>query len=184
MAWWGKLLGGTLGYMLGGPLGAMLGVALGGNFDKGLGLSDQFESGAQERVQAAFFSATFSIMGHIAKSDGRVTEDNIRMARATMRQMRLNETQSKEAIRLFSEGKEADFNLDMALTELLQACHRNRNLLQMFVEIQTQAAFSSGTLGTKQENSDIFFLLLQPELCPRHQRKNIHEHSRKNVLDH
>ena len=29
MAWWGTLLGGTLGYMFGGPLGALLGAALG-----------------------------------------------------------------------------------------------------------------------------------------------------------
>ena len=25
MAWWGKLIGGTLGFMMGGPLGALLG---------------------------------------------------------------------------------------------------------------------------------------------------------------
>ena len=59
MAWWGTLLGGTLGYMLGGPLGAMLGAALGGNFDRGINISGQFDPGAQERVQAAFFSAKY-----------------------------------------------------------------------------------------------------------------------------
>ncbi|MDA3869863.1 MAG: co-chaperone DjlA, partial [Gammaproteobacteria bacterium] len=81
MAWWGTLLGGTLGFMFGGPLGAMLGAVLGGNFDRGLGQSGEFESGAQERVQAAFFSATFSVMGHIAKADGNVTPDEIASAR-------------------------------------------------------------------------------------------------------
>ena len=32
MAWWGTLLGGTLGFMFGGPLGALLGAALGREF--------------------------------------------------------------------------------------------------------------------------------------------------------
>ena len=69
MPWWGTLLGGTLGYMFGGPLGALLGAALGRNFDRGIKITDQqggFDTGQQERVQAAFFTATFSVMGHIA----------------------------------------------------------------------------------------------------------------------
>ena len=69
MAWWGKALGGAFGFMMGGPLGALIGIAFGHNFDRGLGsiMSDQdFKPGQQERVQAAFFTATFSVMGHIA----------------------------------------------------------------------------------------------------------------------
>ena len=60
MAWWGKIIGGTMGFLIGGPLGALLGVAFGSNFD-----SDTHQSrpralpGDQERVQAAFFTATF-----------------------------------------------------------------------------------------------------------------------------
>jgi len=78
MSWWGKALGGAFGFMLGGPLGALLGIAFGHNFDKGLGsvLGDEsLGRGDQERVQAAFFTATFSVMGHIAKADGKVTRD-------------------------------------------------------------------------------------------------------------
>ncbi len=58
MAWWGTLLGGTLGYMFGGPLGALLGAALGRNFDRGIKLTDDqaaYGIGQQERVQAAFW---------------------------------------------------------------------------------------------------------------------------------
>ena len=68
MAWWGTLIGGTLGFMFGGPLGALLGAAFGRNFDHGIKLTDQhgaFDAGQQERVQAAFFTASFSLKPRI-----------------------------------------------------------------------------------------------------------------------
>jgi len=151
MAWWGTLLGGTLGYMLGGPLGAMLGVALGGNFDRGLGSSGQFDTGDQERVQAAFFSATFSIMGHIAKADGKVTPDEINSARHIMNQMQLNSEQLTAAKKLFEEGKNSAFPLDAVLDQFKQECHRRRNLIQMFLEIQIAMAMADGNLHLKEK---------------------------------
>ena len=82
MAWWGKLIGGTVGFMLGGPLGALLGSSVGHQFDarrKRQG-STGFLPGNQERTQAAFFTATFSVMGHLAKSDGHVSAKEIQPA--------------------------------------------------------------------------------------------------------
>ena len=74
MAWWGKLLGGAFGYMLGGPLGAMLGATLGHSFDRGLKqlTVDGPAPADRERIQTAFFTATFSVMGHLAKVDGAI----------------------------------------------------------------------------------------------------------------
>jgi len=50
MAWWGKMIGGTVGFMLGGPLGALLGGSLGHRFDarRGRGGGAGFLPGAQE----------------------------------------------------------------------------------------------------------------------------------------
>ncbi len=153
MAWWGTLLGGTLGYMFGGPLGALLGAALGRNFDRGITLTDEDAAaslGQQQRVQAAFFTATFSVMGYIAKADGRVTQDEIATAESIMAQMRLDKTQRKAAIRLFNEGKQADFPLNDVLAQFRRECHRRRNLLQMFIEIQIATAMADGTLHTAE----------------------------------
>lgn len=152
MAWWGTVLGGTLGFMLGGPLGAMLGAALGGNFDRGLNLSDKLGSGVQEQVQMAFFSATFSIMGHIAKADGKVTQDEIASASHIMSQMQLNAEQIKVAKKLFDEGKKADFPLDKILFQFKKECHRRRNLIQMFIEIQIAMAMADGTMHAKEKS--------------------------------
>ena len=151
MSWWGTLLGGTLGYMLGGPLGAMLGAALGRNFDRGIKITDQFDPGAQERVQAAFFTTTFSVMGHIAKSDGHVTPDEIASASHIMAQMQLSEEQREAAKNLFAEGKKADFSLDDVLLQFRRECHRRRNLIQVFIEIQIAMAMADGQLHQNEQ---------------------------------
>ena len=85
MAWWGTFIGGTLGFVFGGPLGAMVGAVLGGNLDRGLKMDHQASLGDQERVQAAFFTTTFSVMGHVAKADGHVSAQEISSAKNIMR---------------------------------------------------------------------------------------------------
>lgn len=153
MSWWGKLIGGTFGYLLGGPLGALLGAALGHHFDEGRGASrNEGPWGGQdvERIQAAFFTATFSVMGHIAKADGRVTEQEIALARAVMAHMRLDGQQRRAAINLFNEGKADGFDLDGVLRQFRRECQRRTTLLQMFVEIQVQAAYADGVMDATE----------------------------------
>ena len=93
MNWWGKLLGGGFGFLIGGPIGALIGAALGHNFDSGLKMlqleddeaqREDMQPGAQERVQAAFFTATFATMGYISKADGKVTADEIAVAESCL----------------------------------------------------------------------------------------------------
>jgi DnaJ like chaperone protein len=155
MAWWGTLLGGTLGYMFGGPLGALLGAALGRNFDHGVKLNyrqGEFDPGQQERVQAAFFTATFSVMGQVAKSDGKVTQDEIAATESIMSRMQLDSGQRKAAIRLFNQGKETGFPLDEVLAQFRQECHRRRSLVQMFLEIQIATAMADGKLHAAERD--------------------------------
>jgi len=149
MTWWGTLLGGTLGYMFGGPLGALLGAILGRNFDRGRTSADAaavFGPGRQERVQAAFFTATFSVMGHIAKADGRVTPVEISTAETLMARMQLDPSQREAAIRLFNEGRKDDFPLQEVLVQFRHECHGRRNLVQMFLEIQIATAMADGRI--------------------------------------
>ena len=152
MSWWGKLLGGSFGYLLGGPLGAMIGVALGHNFDKGLAgnLHGQFKPGNQERVQTAFFTTLFSVMGHLAKADGRVSQSEIELARDIMQRMALNDSMRQTAIRLFNQGKQPDFILTDVLRQFRQECHGRRNLMRMFVEILIHSAYADGRLDTAE----------------------------------
>ena len=148
MSWFGKVIGGVLGFSLGGgPLGAIIGAVLGHQLDK---KSDDFQEryapGDQERVQAAFFTATFSVMGHIAKADGTVTQNEIRHAENVMQRMGLDQDARKFAIDLFQQGKANDFDLEAVLRQFKQECQRRRNLMQMFLEVQITMALADGTI--------------------------------------
>ena len=160
MAWWGKIIGGAFGFMLGGPLGALLGAALGHNFDKGITLTDEMGGlayGDQERVQAAFFAATFSIMGHIAKADGKVSPAEIANAEAIMSRMQLDKSQRDAAIKLFNEGKKDGFPLHDVLEQFRHECMRRRNLVQMFLEIQIATAMADGHIHATEKR--ILFII-------------------------
>jgi DnaJ like chaperone protein len=158
LSWWGKLIGGTFGFMLGGPLGAMLGASIGHNFDRGVNRFQASSSsggfGAEaevEKIQSAFFTTTFSMMGYLAKADGQVTHEEIALAQSVMRQMNLNPQQQKVAINLFNKGKEADFPVDQVLAQFRVECHRRSNLLQMFLEILIATAMADGTLHASEQ---------------------------------
>ena len=154
MAWWGKLVGGAFGFVLGGPLGALLGAALGHQFDRGLGQIGGLEGlppGNRERVQTAFFTATFSVLGHVAKADGRVSRSEIQMAEQVMRHMALRGDQRRAAIALFNEGKQAGFALEAVLRQFGRECRQRTNLLRIFLEIQIQAALADGRVDGAEQ---------------------------------
>ena len=85
--------------MIGGPLGAMLGVAFASNFSKRKsnfgGFAKDYRPGNQQRVQAAFFSSVFSVMGYIAKVDGKVSKSEILLAQQVMQHMQLPDRYAK-----------------------------------------------------------------------------------------
>ncbi|NNE64742.1 MAG: co-chaperone DjlA [Gammaproteobacteria bacterium] len=156
MSWWGKALGGAFGFMIGGPLGALVGIAFGHNFDRGLNAidKDDWQGGVdQERIQLAFFTATFSVMGYITKADGRVTRDEIRLAEEVMDHLGLDTQMRESAKKLFNEGKSDDFPIDEVLDQFKKETHRRTTLIQMFLEIQVQAAYADGVMHPAEEKA-------------------------------
>lgn len=150
MNWRGKALGALIGVIAGGPVGALAGAFLGHLFDAQSelksGASAQPAYAASAAVQEAFFRATFQSMGHIAKADGRVSEDDIRAARAMMEELRLAEREVQRAIELFTEGKARSFPFEQALRTLFESCSQRPDLCRMFIQIQLQAALWSGSV--------------------------------------
>ncbi|MBK5932101.1 co-chaperone DjlA [Halochromatium salexigens] len=147
MGWVGKVVGGFLGLAAGGPLGAALGATLGHGVDHGvrkLRRNAQLPPGNRQRIQSAFFTATFSVMGHLAKADGRVSEADIALAETIMTQLRLSPEMRSAAVTLFRQGKSADFDLPAVVETFRQECLSQRALIQMFLEIQLQAAYVDG----------------------------------------
>jgi DnaJ like chaperone protein len=150
---WGKVLGAIFGFMFGGVLGALLGIVLGHSFDNGFNEinSLNFGSAKLEQVKSEFFRATFSVMGHLARADGVVTELEIKMATRLMDEMRLSKEQRMLAIELFRAGKRNDFDLDLTIKNLMMACSWRYDLLQIFMEIQFQAAYSDGDIKLQEK---------------------------------
>ncbi|MET0985993.1 MAG: co-chaperone DjlA [Steroidobacteraceae bacterium] len=146
--WQGKAIGATIGIFAGGPVGALIGAFVGHWFDQEAERdSDTVASAATpEQVQDAFFRTAFQVMGYIAKADGRVSEDDIRAARAMMSELRLDESQVQLAIDCFSTGKAPDFPLRERLERLAVLCHDRRDLKRMFVQIQLQTALRADSL--------------------------------------
>jgi DnaJ like chaperone protein len=148
MNWGGKIIGGTLGLMALGPFGAALGALIGHQFDTGQISVAMFTGGPDPRmVNELFFPTAFRVMGHIAKADGRVTEQEIASARAVMHAMHLQPEQIQAAIGYFTEGKQPGFDLDSALGRLRASIARNPDLAQFFVEIQLQASLAGNGLS-------------------------------------
>lgn len=145
--WTGKAVGGVLGFLSGGPIGSLLGIALGHQFDRGIAERlGGMRGHPPARTQALFFAATFGVMGHVAKSDGRVSEEEIRAARRIMHGMQLSPEQVTLAIEHFTRGKQPNFRLNATIAELDDAFAGRRELRRAFVEIQLQALVASGGL--------------------------------------
>lgn len=147
---WGKLIGGFLGFLLfSNPVGLILGAWLGHRFDRGLSqnFDNLFKQTDPAETQRIFFSATFSVMGHIAKSDGVVSKQEIAAAEQVMTQLGLDESKRREAITSFDHGKSSDFDLTSHLQSLIQHCIRKPSLIQMFLEIQILAATADGDVN-------------------------------------
>lgn len=154
MKWWGKVVGGALGFVTAGPVGAMIGLVLGHQYDIGLGAGAARSSAADmgagyvndDASHEAFFKACFSIMGHVAKADGRVSESEIRAARSAMYRMSLTPEQVTEAIRLFNLGKSKEFPLDAVLDGFEHDCRDRDDLFRAFLEMQVHAALADGKM--------------------------------------
>lgn len=143
---WGKIAGFILGMLFTRSLfGALLGMVIGHFlFDRRGG---GFIGADAVEVQKAFFETTFSVMGHVAKSDGRVSENEIRVARAIMDHLHLSPARTEAAMHLFNDGKRADFPLDDVMRNFVRTCRYRRDLHRIFIEIQLQAALADGAIG-------------------------------------
>jgi DnaJ like chaperone protein len=148
MGWYGKVIGAVLGAIIGrGWLGAIVGFLIGHQFDRKSAGARRGGGVPSRDFQVLFFRATFQVMGRVAKADGRVTEQEIDAARATMRRFSLSDADVRRAIDLFNEGKSADFPLEDVLGELRAASVGREDLRRLFVQIQLEAALQAGGLS-------------------------------------
>lgn len=157
MAWWGKLLGGTFGFFSAGPLGAIVGFAAGHSVVTGwsrlAAVREPPSAEDPDQLQRAFFDALFTALGHVAKADGRVTPDEIEVAETVMARMALTAAQRAAAIRLFNQGKQADFSLSARLNDFKRICQGRRLLRRLYLELLLQAAYAGGSCEARKREA-------------------------------
>ncbi len=108
---------------------------------------------ARQQTRQGFFNALFSVMGHIAKVDGRVSEAEIAYASRSMELMGLQGDRRREAIALFERGKAPGFALDAALVQFRRDCHASDNLSRLFLEVLLQLAYADGVIHPRARDA-------------------------------
>ncbi|SVB38255.1 uncharacterized protein METZ01_LOCUS191109, partial [marine metagenome] len=103
MTYWGKVVGAIAGLATGGPFIALIGLFLGHQFDRGF--ADKFTrfgpevaDGRLQQLSPKFVDVLFQTIGHLSKSDGRVSESEIRAARALMDRLGFGPVERRGAI--------------------------------------------------------------------------------------
>jgi DnaJ like chaperone protein len=150
----GKILGAILGFMMAGPIGAFLGLFIGNLFDKGLNehLSKphgSYRAEHRRQVKDKFIETTFSVMGHVAKVNGRVSEASIQTAKQIMQELGLNQAYIAAAQEFFNQGKQPGFPLSKILTEFQTIAYDTPELLKLFIEFQYRVA-QADTLSSEK----------------------------------
>ena len=156
--YWGKIIGTLAGLATLKPWFAVAGLFLGHQFDRGF--ADRYrifeKQGADiGRVSDDFVRALFQTMGHLAKLDGRVSEDEIRAARMIMHRLGLGPSQVRRAISWFDDGKRPGFLLLQTIREARRASVRSAAQRAMFVRLLLEVILAKDALK-KEERSLIW----------------------------
>src|SRR5262245_29907987 len=107
----GKLIGAIIGYMIGRFPGLIVGLIFGHFYDVSASARRTAPRGSPLEISERFFTATFEVMGHVAKADGRVSEAEIAAARKLMTELHFDGPQIHIAIGHYTRGKNPDFDL-------------------------------------------------------------------------
>jgi len=161
MSWRGAFLGGVIGLLATRTVwGAAMGALIGYLIEHSLGFGTASEVWRSPHGDAAharathsisisdeFFRTTFELMGHVAKSDGRVSEAEIDAARGLMHELKLGPREVGIAIACFRAGKSATYDAELGVERLREACGQRYDLLRAFMELQLRAALAGNGMS-------------------------------------
>ena len=167
MGWYGKFIGGAIGFtFLGGPFGAILGAAIGHSFDKraeGQGSSgrEYSQTGASaaggrftatDQAQMTFFVATFSMLGKLAKADGKVTQDELdTIDRFMTSTLRLGNQEKSFALRIVNTAAQSSESFDKFANQFYSAFRGQPQLINTMMDILLQVSIADKVLSPEEE---------------------------------
>ena len=143
--YWGKIIGTLAGAVTLKPWFVLLGLLVGHQFDRGFAARFRdFETKGKTnaRLPEEFIKPLFQAMGHLAKSDGRVSENEIRAARGIMHRLSLGPANVRNAMHWFDDGKRSDFPLQSAMQQTRRTAARNPELRLLFMRLVMEVVLS------------------------------------------
>ncbi|MFC3116478.1 co-chaperone DjlA [Cellvibrio fontiphilus] len=104
----------------------------------------------RQQIQTTFFNSVFLLLGHLAKSDGRVSETEVQLTEALMTKMGLTAEHRREAIRLFKQGAAPGFDFFATIAEFKRVCGASPNLNNMLLVNLVNLAMADGLLDEQE----------------------------------
>lgn len=148
-----KFIGALIGFLFAGFIGAVVGYFFGWAFQN-LGFAQGARTGPFANLgnkREQYFQTAFRLMGHVAKADGRISEQEIDLAQQLMSRMKLEADQKRRAIELFKEGADPDFNLQVELEAFLERCGQRSALANMLLVTLISTAFADTDLDDSEQ---------------------------------
>jgi len=107
-------------------------------------------TGIKTEKQSIFFQTVFTLMGKLAKADGRVSEVEIAHVEKFMTQLNMSPKNRKKAIDHFQTGSKADYEIDTVIEKFLSVTASSPNLKQMLMVYLLRVAAADGKLNQKE----------------------------------
>jgi DnaJ like chaperone protein len=155
MSWLGKMIGGTIGFALGGPIGAVAGAAFGHAFvDK---KEDAYLTSipgrtgslsSHEEAQLVFFTAAFSMLAKLCKADGQVSEKEIQVVEAFMKQaLQLDATGQESAKKIFRQAVQSNESFEAFAMQFYSVFKTQPNIIALMMDVLFRVAAADGRLS-------------------------------------
>ncbi len=168
MAWIGKIIGGTVGLVIGGPLGMIAGAAFGHMIDRSSDMpqdqqgrtfeyyrrsgGDTFGYDPQYQAQLVFFVGIFSMLAKLALADGAVSDQERRKVMEFIdHDLRLTGESREAALRIFETALREGGSFEEFALQYYQQFSRDRNMLEMAVDILFRVAMADGNMTRAEE---------------------------------
>ena len=147
MTIWGKILGGAAGFALGGPLGAILGLMAGSAFDIKSKRKFNFNKFNNDQKQQIFTISFIVLSAKLAKSDGKVTKDEIR---AFKEKFNIPKSEMHKVGKIFNEAKKNVYGYKQIADQIGNLFTDNKILLEELLNNLFYIAASDGQISIKE----------------------------------
>jgi DnaJ like chaperone protein len=140
------------GFYFFGFFGGIVGLIIGSFFDRvmayGAGAVNPLQNALR---QAVFLETVFISMGKLAKSDGRVSQEEIAHVEQFMQKLGMTEMHRQQAIALFKQGTDPAFDIDSTITRFMAVCGQTRHLKQVLLVYLIVMALADGHVQPAEE---------------------------------